>query len=72
METLITTKKPPRRDGKAGSPASGGRSNGATSTAHKALITRNLRLAYDEIAGEPIPDGMLDLLDQLNAKEENR
>ena len=71
METLITTKKPPRRDGKAGSP-NGGRSNGATSTAHKTLITRNLRLAYDEVAGESIPDGMLDLLDQLNAKEEGK
>ena len=67
---MLTAKKPSPRDGKGkGSSAEGGRSGGATSTANKALITRNLRLAYDEIAGEGIPKEMLDLLNQISAKE---
>ena len=39
---------------------------------HKSLITRNLRLAYGEVAGEPIPDRFNDLLNKLAdaAKEE--
>lgn len=65
MESLVQPTKPPKRDGKAGKPTKSG-----SSSAHKALITRNLRLVYDEIAGESIPDNMLDLLNQLGAKEE--
>lgn len=34
----------------------------------KALITRNLKLAYGEIASEPVPKHLLDL---LNAIEDN-
>jgi hypothetical protein len=69
---MLTSKKPARRDGKASGPQNGdGRSGGSsTSTATKALITRNLRTAFDQVAGEPIPDRMLELLDQLSAKEE--
>jgi Anti-sigma factor NepR len=65
MESLVQPTKPPRREGKAGKPAKTG-----ASSANKALITRNLRLVYDEIAGEGIPDNMLELLNQLGAKEE--
>ncbi len=42
---------------------------GPSVTAHKALITRNLRLAYDEVAGEPIPNKILDLLAQMDKIE---
>ena len=65
---MLTTKKPARKDGKAGGHGAG--PGGPTSTAHKALITRNLRLAYDEVAGERIPDQMLDLLEQISAREQ--
>ena len=71
METEATTKKPSRREGRTGR-SQGGAGSASTSTANKALITRHLRLAYDEIAGERIPDKMLDLLGQLGAKEGQR
>jgi hypothetical protein len=64
MESLVHPTKPPRRDGKVGKASKSG-----SSTANKALITRNLRLVYDEIAGEQIPDRMIELLNQLGAKE---
>lgn len=64
MESLVHPTKPPRRDGKAGKASKSG-----SSTANKALITRNLRLVYDEIAGEQIPDRMIELLNELGAKE---
>ncbi len=66
----MTSRKPSRRDGKAATPREGdGRHNGSTSAANKALITRNLRMAFDQIAGEPIPDRMLNLLEELSLKE---
>ncbi|ANP45612.1 NepR family anti-sigma factor [Candidatus Viadribacter manganicus] len=37
--------------------------------ANKSLITRNLRLAYGEVAGEAVPDRLLDLLNQLDESE---
>lgn len=40
--------------------------------AHKALITHNLRLAYGEVASEPVPQKFLDLLRQLGDEEDNR
>ena len=67
----MTSRKPSRRDGKAATSQEGdGRHGGATSAANKALITRNLRMAFDQIAGEPIPDRMLDLLEELSLKED--
>ncbi len=39
------------------------------SAANKVLITRNLRLAYSEVAGEGVPQRFLDLLNQLNESE---
>ena len=45
----------------------------STSTAtHKALITRNLRLVYGEVAGEPVPSRITELLNQLGAAKETR
>ena len=70
METVVTTKKLSPADGKAKRSQGGGsRSGGPTAPAHKALITRNLRIAYDEVAGEAIPPEMLKLLNQLDARE---
>lgn len=61
METLVS-KKPPQ-DGSAQPPRKGTPAN------HKALITRNLRLAFGEVASEPVPDRFLDLLNQIDGAE---
>ena len=43
------------------------------SSAHtKALITRNLKLAYGEVASEPIPKQMLDLLNAMDDPSERK
>jgi hypothetical protein len=63
METLMS-KKPSGSDG--GAPRKGPPSN------HKALITRNLRLAFGEVASEPVPDRFMDLLERLDTAEEKR
>ena len=63
METLVT-KKPPQSEARAEKPRKG------TAAQHKALITRNLRLAFGEVAGEPVPDRFLDLLHRLDTAEE--
>lgn len=60
METLVS-KKPPQ-DGN-GKPPKG------TAATHKALITRNLRLAYGEVASESVPDRFLDLLGKIDQAE---
>jgi hypothetical protein len=60
METLVTKKQP--QEGGAQKPRK-------TSANHKALITRNLRLAFGEVASEPVPDRFLDLLGQLDTAE---
>jgi hypothetical protein len=60
METLVTRK--PAHDGGAQKPRK-------PSGNHKALITRNLRLAFGEVASEPVPDRFLDLLGQIDNAE---
>lgn len=60
METLVSKKPPQDGNGKS--------SKGAAAT-HKALITRNLRLAYGEVASESVPDRFLDLLGKLDEAE---
>lgn len=42
------------------------------SAAHKGLITRNLRLAYGEVAGEPVPARFLELLNQISDPEDKK
>lgn len=43
------------------------------SSAHtKALITRNLKLAYGEVAGEPIPKHLMDLLSAIDDSSEKK
>ncbi len=61
METLVS-KKPPT-DGSAHKARKGTPAN------HKALITRNLRLAFGEVASEPVPDRFLELLNQIDTAE---
>lgn len=39
------------------------------SAATKGLITRNLRLAYGEVADEGVPQRFLDILSQLDERE---
>jgi len=62
MENLVTRKTPPKgsaRNGKGASP----------SQTTKALITRNLRMAYGEVASEPLPEEWVRLLNQIDGDE---
>lgn len=63
METLVSKK--PQQDG-------GAKPSKGTAATHKALITRNLRLAYGEVASESVPDRFLDLLGQLDQAESKK
>lgn len=60
MQSSVANKSP--HDGNA-KPSKG------TAGAHKALITRNLRLAYGEVASEAVPDRLMELLSQLDQVE---
>lgn len=62
METLVSKK--PLDEGRSEKPRKGAPSN------HKALITRNLRLAFGEVVSEPVPDRFMDLLERLDTAEE--
>lgn len=62
METLVSKKPPPE----------GVRTTKGASAASKALITRNLRLAFGEVASEPVPDRFLDLLGKLDEAEKKQ
>ena len=66
METLVTN-KPPQQEG--GAKAQTGHASTAT---HKALITRNLRLVYGEVAGEQVPERIMDLLNQLADRKDQK
>lgn len=61
MEAVVS-KKPPGEGG-----SGRGRPKNSSAT-HKALITRNLRLAYGEVASEPVPQHLLDILQALDSK----
>ncbi|MBY0568247.1 MAG: hypothetical protein K2P70_13110 [Hyphomonadaceae bacterium] len=61
METLVS-KKPPE----------GLKTAKGASAASKALITRNLRLAFGEVASEPMPDRFLDLLGKIDEAEKKQ
>jgi len=45
------------------------RNRGSSGAVHKALITRNLRLVYEEVTGEPVPDRILLLLRKLYERD---
>jgi len=38
---------------------------------HKSLITRNLRLAYGEVASETVPQRLLDILNKIDGEEKS-
>lgn len=59
METLVSKQAPQQ----------GGKASKGTASAHKALITRNLRLAYGEVASEAVPDRFMKLLGELDNAE---
>lgn len=65
MEALATKKSREDGDGRR-------QRSKSPSATHKALITRNLRLAYGEVASEPVPQRFLDLLQQLGDAEEKK
>jgi hypothetical protein len=58
------TNRPPSKDGK--------KADHASTATHKSLITRNLRLVYGEVASEPVPDKISELLNQLGAAAERQ
>lgn len=61
MEALVN-KKPD--DGRA---ASAGRPKGKSASATtKALIARNIQLAFGQVAAEPVPDRFLELLKRID------
>jgi hypothetical protein len=60
MENLVTKRSPQHGGNGAGG------SGKSTSAANKALIARNLRLAFGEVAGEPLPKEWLDLLGKID------
>lgn len=64
METVVTRKAP--QDGGTQRPKRAHANN------HKALITRNLRLAFGEVASEAVPDRFLELLGQLDNAEDKK
>jgi hypothetical protein len=63
MEALADKRRSPHQRSAGSAP---GKSPAST---HKALITRNLRLAYGEVASEPVPQRLLDLLQRLGDAE---
>lgn len=65
MEAPVS-KKPPPQDSSAY-----GKSHPASAT-HKALITRNLKLAYGQVASEPVPQRLLDILSALDESEDKK
>ena len=66
METLVSN-KPPKEPGNGSE-----RPRRATAATHKALITRNLRLAFGEVAGEPVPKRFMDLLERIDSAKDGQ
>lgn len=62
METVVS-KRPPQEVHKA---------RKGTASNHKALITRNLRLAFGEVASEAVPDRFIELLGKIDSAEEKK
>jgi hypothetical protein len=63
MESVVSKNTPP----------SNGRGvSKSPSSANKAMITRNLRMVYGEIASEPLPPKLLELLNQIEGGEDKQ
>lgn len=52
-------------------PDDGGRRR-SKAAANKGLITRNLRLAYEEVTSEGVPDRFLQILQKIDEREGER
>jgi hypothetical protein len=63
MEALVSKKPPEDGSYSQSKPAS---------AQHKQLITRNLKIAYGQVASEPVPQRLLDVLSALDAAEEKK
>ena len=64
MDTIVG-RKPPHSTGN-------GKPPGRSSATHKALITRNLKLAFGQVTSEALPERWLELLDQLDKSEDKK
>ena len=64
MDTVVG-KRPPHSGGS-------GKPSGKSSATHKSLITRNLKLAFGPVTNEKLPDRWLELLDQIDSKEDKK
>lgn len=65
MEALVNNKSPgdDRSDRRSAKPAS---------ATHKALIGRNLKAVFGQIASEPVPQHLLDILKPLDRDEDQK
>ena len=63
MEALVNNKPPGEGSGRRPKPAS---------ATHKALIARNLKAVYGQVAGEAVPQHLLDILKQLDGPEDKK
>ncbi len=64
MDTLVG-RKPPHSGGS-------GKPPGKSSATHKALITRNLKLAFGPVTNEKLPDRWLELLGEIDSDEDKQ
>lgn len=64
MDTLVG-RKPPHSGGS-------GKPPGKSSATHKALITRNLKLAFGPVANEKLPERWLELLGEIDTNEDKQ
>jgi hypothetical protein len=63
MEALVNNK--PAGEGS-------GRKTRSASATHKALIARNLKAVYGQVASEPVPQYLLDILKPLDGSEDKK
>lgn len=63
MEALVNSKPP-------GGEGSGRAKPGPASATHKALIARNLKAVYGQVASEPVPQVLLDILKPLDGQKD--
>ena len=65
MEALVNNKPP-------GGEGSGRAKPGPASATHKALIARNLKAVYGQVASEPVPQVLLDILKPIDGQEDKK
>jgi Anti-sigma factor NepR len=65
MDALVND-KPARGEG------TGRAKRGPASATHKALIARNLKAVYGQVASEPVPQYLLDILKPLDSSEDKQ